>query len=205
MYLIIVAAAYLIGSLPSGYLAGKSKGIDIRTVGSGNIGATNTFRVLGKKLGAFVLLVDLLKGYCACGLLAPMLALWIPEAQSQRDYLELAAGVGAILGHNFTCWLKFRGGKGIATTAGVMIALSPGAALVVIVVWLLVFAIGRYVSVASIAGALSLPVAGWFFHVSAAKIWVFAGLGLMAILKHKSNIQRLINGTENRFGAPKKK
>ena len=204
VYLITLAVAYLVGSLPTGYLAGRVKGLDIRTVGSGNIGATNAFRILGTKVGVLVLLVDALKGFCACSFVAPVVVHFFPSMKSQEDYLALAAGVGAILGHNFTCWLRFKGGKGVATSAGVLFALSLSAAGIAVVVWAAVFAVSRYVSLASISAAVSLPVAAWFWHGSSAKFWVFVGLGLMAIIKHKSNIRRLLSGTENRIVARKK-
>lgn len=204
VYLIIAVAAYLIGSLPTGYLAGRVKGVDIRTVGSGNIGATNAFRILGKKVGILVLVVDGLKGFCACEFIPPVLVRYFPGMAGQQDYLYLVAGVSAILGHNFTCWLRFKGGKGIATSCGVLFALSPVAGATAVVVWFAVFLTSRYVSLASIAAAASLPVAAWLSHGGPVMICVFAGMGAMAIIKHRSNIKRLLSGTENRFGTRKK-
>jgi acyl phosphate:glycerol-3-phosphate acyltransferase len=198
----------LIGSLPTGYLAGKAKGIDIRSVGSGNIGATNVFRALGKSWGIAVLLVDALKGVVAC-LLVPVLVLqWFP--QCSKETLSLVSGVGAILGHNYTCWLKFKGGKGVATTGGVVFAWAPLAGVTALVVFVIFVVATKYVSVASIAAAITLPIAAWAWRGSPSAsvgypvlMYVLAALGAMAIYKHKGNIQRLINGTENRIGKKK--
>jgi acyl phosphate:glycerol-3-phosphate acyltransferase len=207
-YFIAIIVSYFIGSLPTGYLAGKAKGIDVRKAGSGNIGATNAFRVLGKGPGTAVLLIDLLKGVAAC-LLVPVLMLkFFPNAS--KETLSLVSGIGAILGHNYTCWLKFKGGKGVATTGGVVFAWAPLAGLTALVVWVL-FAVGtRYVSVASIAAAITLPIAAWAWRGSPSAsvgypvlVYVLAALGALAIYKHKGNIQRLMNGTENRIGKKK--
>lgn len=204
-YLGVVAAAYLVGSVPTGYLVGKACGIDIRSVGSGNIGATNVFRILGKPAGIFVLLVDALKGFLACTVVAGAVFQMVgavPEAPS-KELFAILGGVAAILGHNYTCWLKFQGGKGIATSAGVLIALLPGPFLIILATWLLIFAISRYVSLASITAAVALPFATWFVGNSGPMIGVAAGLGILAIYKHKANIQRLLSGTEHRFGSPR--
>lgn len=200
----VLVMAYFLGSVPSGFLAGKARGIDVRTVGSGNIGATNVFRALGKKAGTVVLLADAFKGFAAARWL-PLLAIWIfPSAQTQEINLALVAGVGAILGHNFTCWLNFKGGKGIATSAGVVLAWAPLACLTALALWGIVFVMTKFVSVASIAAALILPIAVWFFSKgSVAMTTVMAALSALAIYKHKDNIRRLIQGTENRAGAKK--
>jgi len=121
-YIVVLVISYFLGSVPAGFLAGKARGIDVRTVGSGNIGATNAFRVLGTAAGTVVLLADALKGFAAARW-TPSLAVYLfPGAAAQRENLALAAGAAAILGHNFTCWLSFKGGKGIATSAGVLLA-----------------------------------------------------------------------------------
>jgi len=126
-YIVTVVAAYLLGSIPTGFLVAKAKGIDIRTVGSGNIGATNVFRALGIPAGVAVLLVDALKGWVAVVLVSRAVYHWIlPGSDVQeREWLAICAGLSAILGHNYTCWLHFKGGKGIATSAGVLLALVP--------------------------------------------------------------------------------
>jgi len=198
----------LIGSLPTGYLAGKAKGIDVRKAGSGNIGATNVFRILGKGPGIVVLLVDFLKGVFACLLVPVAVVKFFPD--SSKETLSLLSGIGAILGHNYTCWLKFKGGKGVATTGGVLFAWSPLAGLTALVVWVTFAVVTKYVSVASIAAAISLPIAAWVWRGSSAAsvgypvlVYALAALGALAIYKHKGNIQRLINGTENRIGKKK--
>jgi glycerol-3-phosphate acyltransferase PlsY len=198
-----LVASYFLGSLPTGYLAGKARGIDIRTVGSGNIGATNAFRILGKPAGTVVLLIDAFKGFAAARWM-PLLAIqFFFNAAPHREGLAMAAGVGVILGHNFTCWLKFKGGKGIATSAGVVLAWAALACLTALALWILVFMATKFVSVASIAAALVLPVAVWYFDRSLAMTAVMAGLSALAIYKHKANIQRLLDGTEPRAGAKK--
>jgi glycerol-3-phosphate acyltransferase PlsY len=214
-YILIVLAAYLLGSIPTGFLVAKAKGIDIRSVGSGNIGATNAMRVLGKPAGIFVLLADAAKGYIACfaGILI-YTAIFLLTRQSignsndpssntmpPLERLELIAGIFAVLGHNYTCWLKFKGGKGIATTAGVFLALAPWALLVALVVFILAILLTKYVSVGSIAAAIALPVTVWIMSPQNLFLcMVTTALGALAIYKHKSNIQRLMAGTENRLG-----
>ena len=196
--------AYLLGSLPTGYLVGRVKGVDIRTVGSKNMGATNVFRTVGKALGIFVLLVDALKGWLAVAVLAPFIGHAVTP-QSALGWLPVVGGIGAILGHNYTCWLQFKGGKGIATSAGVFVALVPGALLVALVVWIILFAATRYVSVASIAAAATLPVAAWLTTHDLGLTVVTLVMGALAIYKHKKNIERLRAGTENRIEFGKKK
>lgn len=205
-YAIAVVLGYLLGSIPTGYLVARAKGVDIRKLGSGNIGATNVFRVLGKAAGIFVLTVDALKGWAAARGLSLLVAdhLLPPDAPgSAREWLAIIAGIAAILGHNYTCWLQFKGGKGIATSAGVLVALVPWAALVSVGVWIVVFALGRYVSLASIVAAAGLPLAVWLTNGTPTLIGITLCLGALAIYRHKGNIQRLLNGTENRFGRKK--
>ena len=219
-YILTALGAYLLGSIPFGFLVAKAKGIDIRSVGSGNIGATNAMRVLGKPAGIFVLVMDLLKGYAAVAWLTPMIFnqfdVWLHRHFSGSwDYFQyqpgelqtrffVLAGICAVLGHNYTCWLKFKGGKGIATTAGVYLALAPWALLMALVVFILALLASRIMSVASMSGAVALPVAVWVLtpHNYFLGI-VTTALGALAIYKHKSNIQRLLAGTENRFGKKK--
>ena len=205
-YIAVVVGSYLLGSIPTGFLVAKGRGIDIRTVGSGNIGATNVFRYLGKPAGVFVLLADALKGWLAVVGLSRLAALWLyPAADSQsREWLAVCAGISAILGHNYTCWLHFKGGKGIATSAGVLVALIPWALVIVLSLWIVVFLVSRYVSLASIAAAFALPFAAWLTHQSLTTVIVAGVLGGLAIYKHKANIRRLLNGTENRIGGKKK-
>ena len=170
-YILAAIAAYLLGSIPTGYLVARARGIDIRSVGSGNIGATNVFRILGKSAGIFVLLVDFLKGFLACWMVARIAGQFFESTPSQKDYLALTSGLAAILGHNYTCWLKFKGGKGIATSAGVLAALFPKVFLIGLALWLLVFLVSRYVSLASIVAAASLPVSAWLVWRSSWAPW----------------------------------
>jgi len=202
-YVTTCVLAYLVGSLPTGFLVGKARGIDIRTVGSGNIGATNAFRALGRSAGSAVLLADALKGWMAVVLLPQLVfgMFKIPPNSATREYHQILAGIAVVLGHNYTCWLKFKGGKGIATSAGVLIALVPSALLIILVIWLVVFGLSRYVSLASLVASFALPIAVWISGYSVLLIIVTACMGTLAIYKHRSNIKRLLNGTENRFGS----
>jgi len=203
-YIVVLLTSYFLGSVPAGFLAGKARGIDVRTVGSGNIGATNSFRVLGKTAGAMVLFTDAFKGFAAARW-TPLLAVQLfPGAAPHREYLTLAAGVAAILGHNFPCWLKFKGGKGIATSGGVVLAWAPLACLTALATWGVVLVLTKFVSLASIAAALVLPVAVWFWSRSLTMTVVMAVLSALAIYKHKGNIQRLLAGTESRAGSKPK-
>jgi glycerol-3-phosphate acyltransferase PlsY len=207
-YILLVVCAYLLGSIPTGYLVARAKGIDIRTVGSGNIGATNAFRVLGKPAGVFVLFADGLKGYAACTWLADPLLRAFGVAVTPFDHAmteRVVAGVVAVLGHNFTCWLRFKGGKGIATTAGVYFAVAPLAAGIALSCWTILFVFTRYVSVASIAAAVILPTAVWLTQSSVPLGIVTTAVGALAIWKHKGNITRLRAGTENRIEFDKKR
>lgn len=205
-YIIIAVAAYFLGSLPTGFLVAKAKGVDIRSVGSGNIGATNVFRILGKRAGIFVLVVDGLKGWVAGALLSEFVLEHFSSAKDLQtaEGLKIVAGICAILGHNYTCWLGFKGGKGIATTAGVLAALFPKVFLTALVTFAVVFGGTRFVSMGSLAAAISLPAAAWIFDYSRRMIIVAAVMGALAIYKHKGNIQRLLNGTENRVRFGKK-
>jgi glycerol-3-phosphate acyltransferase PlsY len=196
-FALTAVVSYLIGSIPTGYLVAKARGVDIRSVGSGNIGATNAFRVLGKTAGITVLLVDAIKGYLACRFVA-----FGPGAPSEMH--QMIAGLFAILGHNYTCWLRFKGGKGIATTAGVLLALAPIGFAVAIATFLIVLGLSRYVSLGSIIAAIVLPFGVWLGGGSVRMISLMAFLGGMAIYKHRSNIKRLMAGTESRIGQKKK-
>jgi glycerol-3-phosphate acyltransferase PlsY len=214
----VAVAAYLLGSVPTGFLVAKAKGIDIRSVGSGNIGATNAMRVLGKPAGIAVLLLDAAKGFGACflgvliynhyfnqfnGLHSTSESIPFPS-QEGAEHFATIAGIFAVLGHNYTCWLKFKGGKGIATTAGVYLALAPWALLIALGVFILALLVTRYVSVASMSGAVALPVTVWVMTPHNLFLgFVTTALGVLAIYKHKANLQRLKAGTENRFGQKK--
>ena len=203
-YIVVALGAYLLGSIPAGFLVAKAKGIDIRSVGSGNIGATNAMRVLGKPAGIFVLVMDALKGFASVAWL-PILILKISGVSTiDLETLKILAGIFAVLGHNYTCWLKFKGGKGGATSAGVFLALAPLAVGIAFTVFILTVLLTRYVSVGSIAAAIALPVAVWFTQENLFLKIVTIALGALAIYKHKGNLQRLRAGTENRLQFKKK-
>ncbi len=200
--LLVAVLAYLLGSIPTGYLLVRIfRKQDIRTLGSGNIGATNVIRSGARGLGAATFLLDVVKGCCAVGLgavLAPHLMAGYPV----RDADALAA-LCAVLGHMFPVWLDFKGGKGVATGFGVFLVAAPWAALASITLFFLIFAITRFVSLGSILGAASFPVFAWFLvqgEKPAFFIAVQAAVALLIILKHHKNIRRLLSGTENRFG-----
>jgi glycerol-3-phosphate acyltransferase PlsY len=185
--------AYGVGSVPFGYVVGRLNGIDIRKQGSGNIGATNVWRVLGKKWGIPTFILDFLKVW-----IAAWIVLLLDPALLDHTVGRLLILLGAVIGHNFPVWLKFKGGKGIATSAGGLLWLLPGPFLVVAVVWGIVFAIFRYVSLASILGAVALPVAVFFFRKGEWMLfWFCFCLSLLAIWRHRQNIERLIKGTEH--------
>lgn len=191
---ICILIGYVIGSTPIGLLAGKMKGIDIRDHGSGNIGATNVLRTLGKPIGITVLVFDILKG---------LLPVVIAMLMTDNSEIHVAAALATILGHNFTFWLKFKGGKGIATTAGTMLPLVPIALLVAVILWILLFKVTRYVSVGSIAAALVIPLVEFIRAPFSGFNWPVLIYCLMlcalAIWKHRGNIKRLMDGTEARF------
>ena len=196
---------YLFGSLPTGYIAGRLKGLDLRKVGSGNIGATNAIRNLGFFIGIVVLLIDVLKGLIPCIFLPSLIIKLFPDGYlTHLEYVSLILGVAAILGHNFSCWLGFKGGKGVATTAGVVGGLALMPFIVCFSSWFLTLLISRYVSVASIVAAIVLPLAMAMWpndlnHRFGLLFWVFLILGVMVICKHGSNIKKLMNGTEHRL------
>jgi glycerol-3-phosphate acyltransferase PlsY len=201
----IVILAYLLGSVPVGYLLVRIfRKQDIRSFGSGNIGATNVLRSGGKGLGAATFLLDVVKGAAAV-LLGTYLAAPLMPGVPQRN-VEALAALCAVVGHMFPIWLGFRGGKGVATGFGVFLVAAPVAALASITLFILVFALTRYVSLASILGAASFPVFA-YFTVSGPRpaffIAVQCTVALLIILKHRPNIRRLLAGTEHRFGTPK--
>ena len=201
----IAAAAYLLGSIPVGYLLVRIfRRQDIRTVGSGNIGATNVLRSGGKGLGAATFVLDAFKGALAV-LLAALIAVPVLPGVPQRN-VEALAALFAVLGHMFPVWLRFRGGKGVATGFGVFLVAAPIGALAAITVFAIVLGLTRYVSLASILGAASFPVFAWL-TVRGPKPAFFIAVqiivALLIIIKHHPNIRRLLAGNEHRFGAAK--
>jgi glycerol-3-phosphate acyltransferase PlsY len=199
----VALLAYLLGSLPTGYIAGRLVGIDIRKVGSGNVGATNVTRVLGKRFGYPVFLVDFAKGLAAV-MLAVIMA---KAAQSSAQFVDLCAAISAIcslMGHSYSIWLGFRGGKGVATLMGALFGINWITALIVCVVWIVVFEATRYVSLASIAAAVALPIAVaimLFLKELPTPIPLYFSfcLGAIVVVRHRSNLSRLVKGTEPRF------
>lgn len=201
LFLLTAVAGYCLGSIPTGFLVGRARGVDMRALGSGNIGATNALRVLGKTAGIVVLAVDVCKGFLACWGLPRVMAFVVPAAapDHHQHLLAVAAGAGAILGHNYTCWLGFRGGKGVATSAGVLAVLTPMALLLAVAVWGVVFIASRYVSLASISAAAVLPLLVSLTGGKLALIIFTALMAVAVILGHRTNIGRLLNRTEHRF------
>lgn len=202
LWLLTLSVAYLLGSIPFGYLLVRIfRKQDIRATGSGNIGATNVVRSGAKGLGILTLLLDLLKAFAAVKV-AQYLA---PGAPGSPSDLAVAAGIAAILGHIFPVWLGFKGGKGVASALGVFLALAPIAALSSLGVFIVIFAITRYVSLASIVAAVMLPVFCLLWMPDRSPVFVggVIFLALLVIAKHHANISRLMQGTENRFGGKK--
>ena len=219
--------AFLLGSIPVGLLLAKARGIDIRQHGSGNIGATNVLRVMGKKFGIPCLLLDVLKGAVptllaitlirfegqpttmAIAALLPFATHLPANQQWIAQLMQVVTGLCAILGHNYSPWVGFKGGKGISTTAGVVLALMPAALVILVLLWYLLFVMTRYVSVASMSAVALLPVVtlwgSWHHGRIQDGTWnkpLFAFSLVVAVLgiwKHRANLQRLLAGTENRF------
>ncbi|HZP03918.1 MAG TPA: glycerol-3-phosphate 1-O-acyltransferase PlsY [Terracidiphilus sp.] len=203
--LAIAAAAFLLGSVPTGYLLVRIfRGQDIRSVGSGNIGATNVMRAGGKGLGAATFLLDVLKGCTAVWLSMALAGVLAPTLAPRNA--EAVGALCAVLGHMFTPWLKFRGGKGVATGFGVFLVAAPWAALAAIGLFALILALSRYVSLGSILAAASFPVFAWYMVRGERPLFFLAvqvAVALLIIVKHHQNIRRLLTGTESRFGAKK--
>ena len=204
-WFLIAIGSYLLGSIPAGFIAGRICGIDLRTQGSGNIGATNALRVLGKQWGYAVFLFDFLKGF------VPVLVAlqWgASEGVHPPSAPGAVAALCSLLGHSFPIWLGFRGGKGIATSAGVIVGLFPAAFLFCVGAWLLFFTVVRYVSVASIAASIALPTAVTALFLLHRAAWLALLVSIvmcaLALWRHRSNIARLRAGTEPRFERRKK-
>ena len=201
-WLLIVVLSYLIGSIPWGYLFARSKGIDIRQHGSGNIGAANVLRVMGKKWGYLVFLCDFFKGFLSVKLGSLIAAFFLVNLVLG----SVIAAIACVLGHDYPIWLGFKGGKVIATLAGAVLVLFPPLVFVSFgVIWIAVFLIGRYTSLASISAAVALPISVPLIVAKTETDFLLLVcfsvlMGALAIWRYRSNIVRLLNGTENRFG-----
>lgn len=209
MLWLLILPGYLAGSIPFGLLLGKLRGVDIREEGSGNIGTTNVFRILGRKAGIFCLVLDVLKGFVPVFLAHQL----VPDDLT-GDTIEVLTAFATIMGHNYSPWIGFKGGKGIATTGGALLALAPFAVLVLVVIFVIVTLTTKYVSLGSIATGIALPLLtlfGSYYHGKIADgtwnkpLFVFSLVaGTLAVWKHRSNLARLRAGTEHRLGQKKK-
>ncbi|MEK6732112.1 MAG: glycerol-3-phosphate 1-O-acyltransferase PlsY [Candidatus Omnitrophota bacterium] len=198
------AAAYLIGSIPTAYIFGRAlKGIDIREHGSGNTGATNVFRVIGKVPGIIVLIIDIIKGFICATYLASGFMYLAPVVRPEM--YRILVGLCAIAGHNWTVFLKFKGGKGVATSAGVVIGLIPKIFWLGFMVWLITFFITGFVSLSSIIAIVSVPIFTLAFGEPAEIVVFMCLLCLIIVYKHRANIRRLARGEEKRISFFKKR
>ena len=193
-----IAGAYLVGGIPFGYLVGRMRGVDVRTVGSRNIGATNVFRTVGRKWGLLAFFLDVAKG------LLPTVA---AKAWGRHEWLPLAVGVACVVGHMLTPYMKFRGGKGVATAFGMLIGLTPALVGVAFLVFVLAFASSNYISLGSCSAAFFLAVAVWFplpavgarGYADLPQCILVTAIALFVVWKHRSNIRRLLSGDENKI------
>lgn len=191
--ILLSVAAYLLGAIPFGLLVAKSRGVDIRTQGSGNIGATNVFRVIGKGWGIFTFVLDALKGFIP--------SFFFPRLAGLDTEWGVLFGIVAILGHSFPVYLKFKGGKGVATSAGMLLGVAPVAVGVGFVSWALCMVVSRIVSLSSIVAAIAVAIAVWVLDPKALVVNIaLTILAMLVIWLHRANIRRLLNGTESRFG-----
>ena len=199
----VVLISYLLGSIPAGYLAGRIAGIDIRHAGSGNIGATNVTRVLGKRYCYPVFVVDFQKG-----LMAVSISIFIEKRVQPvlvpTELLGIVAAISCVIGHSFPVWLSFKGGKGVATSMGALFGLVPFVALIGVAVWVITFEMTRYVSVASMTAALAVPISILILMPlkqtgGAVLLYFSICLAALVIFRHRSNLSRLVRGTEPRF------
>ncbi|HEX7051011.1 MAG TPA: glycerol-3-phosphate 1-O-acyltransferase PlsY [Longimicrobiales bacterium] len=193
MNVIFLVASYLLGAVPSSYLAGRwTRGVDLRRLGSGNLGATNAFRVLGWRIALPVLLFDMFKGWFP--------VFFFPQWDGAGPAWALAYGAAALVGHVFSIYVRFRGGKGVATGAGVLLALAPRAVLAGLAVWVVLVAATRIVSVASLAAAIVVPIVVRLTRGPDTVFWLSVGLAIFVVYAHRSNIRRLLRGEERRIG-----
>ena len=203
-FALLVFAAYLLGAIPNGLLIARLKGIDLQKVGSGNIGATNVFRCVGKGWGVAAFVLDAVKGFVP--------AFCFPRLmESAPDWLGLACGVAAVAGHNWPVWLRFKGGKGVSTSVGMLLGIAPAAAGVGFLVFAVTVVLTRWVSLGSVLAAVAVPVAGLWFYGVAQPLLVrnpllsgaLFAMGLLVVVKHRANLRRLLAGTEPRITGQK--
>jgi acyl phosphate:glycerol-3-phosphate acyltransferase len=198
MHSLLVLGAYLLGSVSNGLLIARMKGVDLRKNGSGNIGATNVFRCVGKGWGITAFALDALKGFIP--------AFFFPRlVETAPPWLGLACGVAAVAGHNWPVWLNFKGGKGVSTSAGMLLGIAPGAAGIGFAVFAITLALTRFVSLGSILAAIAVPAAGVWLYGADNRLLVGAliAMGLLVVVKHRANIGRLLAGTEPRIAGKK--
>jgi glycerol-3-phosphate acyltransferase PlsY len=195
MLFLAILLCYFCGAIPFGVLVGKARGVDVRAVGSGNIGATNVYRALGPVAGILVFLLDVLKG-----LAGPLIGRWLLPGQEWGIAL---CAVAAVLGHIFSCFLNFKGGKGIATALGAIFGLAPVLALGAFALWGVVLGLSRYISVASVVACLTVIIGSWALRIPPPAALVITLMGVLAFVKHVPNLKRLAAGTEPRVGEKK--
>ena len=203
---LLILIAYVLGSIPNALWVGKTfKNIDVREHGSKNTGSTNAARVLGPKLGVFTLILDILKGALPTYLGIVLGANLLTRAAGIDKLDIIVIGMAAILGHTFSLFLKFKGGKAVATTLGVFLVLVPYAILILLVIFFVIFGLTKYVSLASIVSAVALPITVYLTtrHIPLTVLGII--IGLLVIIRHKENIKRLINGTESKLTFSKDK
>ena len=197
-YLTWLIVGYAFGSIPFAVIIAKTRGVDIFKCGSGNPGATNVMRSVGKWEGRLCFALDAIKGFVPVAI--PLAFSYVPFSAHYAPNFACTALVGALLGHSFSIWIKFRGGKGVATTVGGLFALVPAVMAGGVLLWLVTFYLSRYVSLASILMALWLPFGAWVFRADKISLFLVSFIGFLIILRHGANIGRLISGTENQFG-----
>jgi len=199
---LVLAGSYLLGSIPFGYLIGRIAGVDVRKTGSGNVGATNVVRVLGKRYGYPVFVLDFLKGFGAVKV-SMLFATGLSSGRNSPEMLGIIAAVSSVVGHSYSPWLKFKGGKGVATSAGALFALTAVGGLIGLAIWIVIFWLTRYVSLASVTAALVLPIVVFVItrrSESSKAIFYFSVCAAAVVIwRHRSNLSRLMHGSEPRF------
>ncbi len=204
-FLIAAVVGYLLGSLPFGYLVARARGVDIFKEGSGNPGATNVKRVLGAKAGNTVYVLDALKGVVAAGwplvgfLSARLADHRVGDGFYEASMLGVTGMIAAVVGHSFSCFTRFKGGKGVATASGGLLVLMPIPGLIAVLVWIITFFASRYVSLASLLGTIAVPASAWLLGLPLMLKIVATALAALVVFRHSANIRRLLAGTEHRW------